>query len=412
MEVYQRTGTEEGGETKEKALCGECNKETSKYKCPGCSIRTCSLLCVNSHKQRTNCSGKRSRTHFVPLSNFDHQTLLSDYHMLEDVKRVADSAQRMRIRATKLRPSHPFHLRSLSNAASKRRTQLLFLPHGMHQTLINKSHLHPSKKFISWTIEFRFHSTDLVLLDHGVHEDSILASVIQKHLQPGPWKNKLWDFSNQNLECLRFFIRKYPKGPKSPFKELDVNNTIKQLLANVIILEYPVIHVFLPSHTCNFQILNDSPPVPRSIHSAIDHPQSPKGVTFREEQIEEDGGSPNPRRQTNSSPICQTHSRNRSEKMSNKPVDMAVSTTGASGNSLHLDSEPMETGLFDDVEFEFDQDLLDAYSDLLAQVNPDEFLDFDGEFVEEAQVDENRYLSHSRGLPLPNEELEEGEIAE
>ncbi|KAH6820402.1 HIT-type Zinc finger family protein [Perilla frutescens var. hirtella] len=65
------------------------------YKCPGCSLRTCSLACVNYHKQRTACSGKRPLTNFIPISKFDDNLLLSDYNMLEDVKQIADSAPRM-----------------------------------------------------------------------------------------------------------------------------------------------------------------------------------------------------------------------------------------------------------------------------------------------------------------------------
>lgn len=57
--------------------CEECKLNPWKYKCPGCSIRTCSLPCVNSHKQRTACNGKKSLTEVLPLSQFDDNILLS-----------------------------------------------------------------------------------------------------------------------------------------------------------------------------------------------------------------------------------------------------------------------------------------------------------------------------------------------
>ncbi|KAB1669641.1 hypothetical protein ES319_1Z025200v1 [Gossypium barbadense] len=76
--------------------CEECKKKASKYKCPGCCLRTCSLPCVNAHKQRTGCTGKRNITSFVPLSRFDDNLLLSDYNLLEETKRVAESATRIR----------------------------------------------------------------------------------------------------------------------------------------------------------------------------------------------------------------------------------------------------------------------------------------------------------------------------
>lgn len=65
------------GIAKGPTLCEECKSNPSKYKCPGCSIHSCSLPCVKSHKKRTGCTGTRDQTQFVPLSQFDDNTLLS-----------------------------------------------------------------------------------------------------------------------------------------------------------------------------------------------------------------------------------------------------------------------------------------------------------------------------------------------
>lgn len=37
------------------ALCEVCQKEASKYKCPRCMKRTCSLMCSKEHKQQDTC---------------------------------------------------------------------------------------------------------------------------------------------------------------------------------------------------------------------------------------------------------------------------------------------------------------------------------------------------------------------
>ncbi|PSS26449.1 Box C/D snoRNA protein [Actinidia chinensis var. chinensis] len=126
---------------KQSVLCEECKLNPSKYKCPGCSVRSCSLPCVKAHKQRTVCTGKRQQTQFVPLSQFDDNLILSDYNMLEDVKRIADSAQRMRLKLCGY--SHfrlPFPLKGLRSAAANRRTKLLFLPSGMTKRETNRSY--------------------------------------------------------------------------------------------------------------------------------------------------------------------------------------------------------------------------------------------------------------------------------
>ncbi|KAK6912244.1 Zinc finger, HIT-type, partial [Dillenia turbinata] len=130
-------------------VCEECKQNPSKYECPSCSLRSCSLPCVKAHKQRTGCTEKRKQT------QFDDNLLLSDYNLLEEMKRAAESAQRMRVKLSaypyfKL----PYSLLCLKNAAGRQRIKLFFA-------------LVEWKKSITWTIEWRFHSTKIVLLDHG-----------------------------------------------------------------------------------------------------------------------------------------------------------------------------------------------------------------------------------------------------
>ncbi|KAF6148552.1 hypothetical protein GIB67_042511 [Kingdonia uniflora] len=157
---------------KKPSICNECNLNPSKYTCPGCSLRSCSLPCVKSHKQRTSCMGKRPRSEFVPFSQFDDNLLISDYNLLEEVKRVADSAQRLRNGLCgKPYFKLPDKLRFLKNAAYRRNTKLLLLPSGMSMREKNNSWYNIKKKSIFWTIEWRFHSADVVLTDHGVFID-------------------------------------------------------------------------------------------------------------------------------------------------------------------------------------------------------------------------------------------------
>lgn len=67
-------------------FCDECKTNEFKYKCPGCTLRSCSLTCVKAHKQRTGCTGKRQQqTQFVPLSKFDDNILLSGKFPLKPI---------------------------------------------------------------------------------------------------------------------------------------------------------------------------------------------------------------------------------------------------------------------------------------------------------------------------------------
>ncbi|KAJ7949104.1 Box C/D snoRNA protein 1 [Quillaja saponaria] len=401
----------------EPELCEECKSNPSKYKCPGCSIRSCSLPCVKAHKKRTGCTGKRNHTEFVPISQFNDNLLLSDFNLLEDVKRVAESAQRMRTKLCGY--AHfklPFHLKSLQSAARSRQTRLLFLPSGMSRREKNQTRYEKRNKFISWTIEWLFHSTDIVLQDHRVNENSSICSILEKHLKPGPWNHQLRQFCDEQLDCLKLFIRKYPKGPRSPFKELDIKAPIRQQLANVVILEFPVIHVFLPSHSINFEVVKDVNPIIHKSPSEIcESNQSPEGVSFKEEEIE-DNGSPDPKvfdimKHVDSSSLNEMPSQSKScEKASTALQDIPQFSGEAGGNISHPlpNSKELE---FLEMEYEFDPSLIGDYSDLFDQINNDDWFNFESELAEEVQIEERELCGNE--VPFSGaEELEEGEILE
>lgn len=79
---------------KKHKLCSLCGLVPSKYSCPACATRTCSLECSKAHKASSGCSGKRRRTKFVDMGDFDDRKLLSDCGFLEDAGRALYCASR------------------------------------------------------------------------------------------------------------------------------------------------------------------------------------------------------------------------------------------------------------------------------------------------------------------------------
>ncbi|GMN38793.1 hypothetical protein TIFTF001_008024 [Ficus carica] len=399
--------------------CEECKVKESKYKCPGCSLRSCSLPCVKAHKQRTDCTGKRNRTQFVPLSQFDDNQLLSDYNLLEEVKRVAESAQRMRNNLCRYNCFRlPFHLKRIRSAAASRRTKLLFLPGGMSKRETNQTRYDQRKKCIYWTIEWRFHSTDVALFDHGVNENMNIRSLIGKHLKPGPWNHQLKQFCEEEPDSLKFFIRKYHKGAKSPFYKLDINVLLRQQLANMWILEYPIIHVFLPSQTIDFEVIKQARPVickSELRSSGSDNRLSPSGIPFKEEEIEEDDGSWAPQvfeiKYENSASPNKFARQSGFEKISKNSSERSLSAEVAGGSGSHSGSKTNEQSIVEDMDFDFDQGLIDAYSDLIAEINPDDFLDFEGALAKEVGIEERQHSGGEEDFRAVDD-LEEGEIVE
>jgi hypothetical protein len=76
-------------------ICCVCKAEP-KYRCPGCSRRTCSLECVKQHKSTFACSGARARSKFAAsVREFNDNTILSDYYLMEDAARLVGVSGRV-----------------------------------------------------------------------------------------------------------------------------------------------------------------------------------------------------------------------------------------------------------------------------------------------------------------------------
>lgn len=78
--------------------------------------------------------------HCILINIMESPCLSADYNMLEDVKRVAESARRMRYKLCGYSQFRlPFPLKSLRSAASSRRTKLHFLSGGMSKREKNQT---------------------------------------------------------------------------------------------------------------------------------------------------------------------------------------------------------------------------------------------------------------------------------
>jgi len=67
--------------------CQICQSQNSKYTCPKCQIKTCSLTCSKSHKLSLNCTGIRNKSSYIPMNRYGWGSLMDDFCFLEDVGR-------------------------------------------------------------------------------------------------------------------------------------------------------------------------------------------------------------------------------------------------------------------------------------------------------------------------------------
>ncbi|KAL8119468.1 hypothetical protein AgCh_016838 [Apium graveolens] len=223
------------------------------------------------------------------------------------------------------------------------------------------------KKVISWTIEWRFHSTDVVLRNHGVDDNTSLSSAIMNHLKPGPFNHQLKRFCEEPLHSLNFFIRKFQHS-KSPFVQLDIEAPICEQLANLVL-------------NVNEYVKKDGTD-PESVQ-----------LTRTEEKPAD----------TLDSSSCATASEQEGtkndiffDKALDEQLDFSVNSTVAE--------------IIEKLDPELVQGLLGSISSLISESSFEDLFNRDGVFMEElGLVETNDPPGSSKVLPV-EEELEEGEI--
>lgn len=64
-----------------------CRFDAVKYSCPRCEVKTCSISCVNRHKQELECDGKKHETGIKELEKFsDNDTSQGNVNILLLIK--------------------------------------------------------------------------------------------------------------------------------------------------------------------------------------------------------------------------------------------------------------------------------------------------------------------------------------
>lgn len=74
----------------------------------------------------------------------------------------------------------------------------------------------------------------------------------------------------------------------------------------------------------------------------------------------------------------------------------------ATDNDSHSDSNAKKQEVFEDMDFDFDQGLIDTYSILIVEINPDDLLNLEGELTKEEL--EERNLSSVRKFLLADDD--------
>jgi hypothetical protein len=163
----------------EKGKCDICSLQEFKYKCPSCLKKSCSLNCVNSHKKRYNCDGKRPRFSRKGLKQFEEKDLYKDLRfmteMYNDTNRTTkklfelSDAENKRLKEKKQK-----NFRKLCKKF--RNVNLELCPTVLTRFNENKSFCDSKQKKFFWTVKFIFikdEETVLHLVDSEPFDDSL-----------------------------------------------------------------------------------------------------------------------------------------------------------------------------------------------------------------------------------------------
>ncbi|KAL0482074.1 Box C/D snoRNA protein 1 [Acrasis kona] len=267
--------------------CQVCSTNESKYTCPGCSIHFCNLSCSKKHKEDTKCTGKRDVTKFVELSKFDLNTLRSDAKLKSDRSERSRKADNIDDHTFQF---HPAHVKFVQRRIHERSIHMQLMPQGMTRRERNTTQYKNKEDKVFWRIELIFDqqldennnkvevyekhvdenvSLNTFLLQYidassvSVTGDSVGTSTLITHATT---RDKLKNYTDRLAEnntstCpFSFFMLVERKPPSSKpnevlYYELDGSKSLRNSLVDKIVVEFPIIHVVLPSEKQSYQVI-------------------------------------------------------------------------------------------------------------------------------------------------------------
>jgi hypothetical protein len=279
----------------ETSLCEVCTVASALYKCPACSVQTCSLPCVKQHKALTGCTGKRERTAFVPMAAFTEHDLRSDFNLLEGVSLEIGRAKRARDRDVtasegQRRPMHrplrmavtdmdapddgmdnrepgTLPLSTLTPALNKLKKRaielsgvtLLLMPAGMSRRQHNTTCI--DGRILLWHIEFLFQTPQgrrHVCVARANENETWGALLLSHVVLESPGKSVQRHELRAYREALegpgvRLYLQREPAPASNVlYFEVDASDTIKHTLSGKTIIEFPCVHVVFHEDASKF----------------------------------------------------------------------------------------------------------------------------------------------------------------
>lgn len=246
--------------------CGQCG-EPSKYCCPKCSARSCSLPCVKRHKKNDDCDGVRDKTSYISLDEFTDLDLLSDYRFLEESARVIDSASRAKpaLGVYPQQKTLPGFLHKFQAECRRRGTVLKLLPRCFTKRQENKSQYNFRERCIYWHVAWIFSASHIKVHEQQrIHERQSLGECLEKHLKletcRSELKNPLQPYLAAGMQGVSILLAAEGKpAAEQCYYNLDPSMSLEQCLKGKVIVEYPTFTVVLTENLSQFNLVSPEP---------------------------------------------------------------------------------------------------------------------------------------------------------
>lgn len=241
--------------------CSYCDRE-SKYSCPGCGVRTCSLTCFNKHKEATGCSGKSNvslnKTEYLAKDQIDETEMQRDYNFLVNMDRKLhvsrDESDQTRIISTvKRQRRNPrsqgpqgFEFDDDSNVITRRGVRIRHLPLGMSRRLQNRSRFDKQKDAFYWTLEWVLVDDSFGEIDRFVGAKNDDSTSIQDLIPYRRFGKKLGledaeDSSDSSLRSrFKFYI--ISEEARNRVVRIPGDTPLAQALNERLFIEFPTIY--------------------------------------------------------------------------------------------------------------------------------------------------------------------------
>lgn len=218
LETGHSPGLMEAGELE--PVCDVCSLEPPKYTCPGCSAKSCSLLCVRKHKSDTGCNGKRSKTDFIKISSMNDEIINLDDQLLAEVHEKTK-------RAAQLEPKQDHKSLGRQGAfrwmLQERRLLVKCMPSDFSRHKLNKSRVFGKgeNRLVKWTLEIRQEGMESKYI-HDCSEQEPVSTFLPENTSQATVLNE---------------------GSRPKQVPLDLNKSLAVQLEDMTIVEHPVITI-------------------------------------------------------------------------------------------------------------------------------------------------------------------------